>query len=494
MPHPARLRPLNDRPARARAGYVLYWMQQSQRADDNDALAHAIARANAARLPVVVGFGLTDDYPEANVRHYRFLLEGLRETAARLAARGIALVARRGVPDAVARTLAADAALVVCDRGYTRAQKRWRLVLATDAPCEVQEVEADVVVPVALASPKAEIGARTLRPRVHRHLDALLEAPAAPRAPRPCTPSLELGLRGLDLSDVDALLASLTLDRSVPPVSHLFTGGATAAAHHLRRFLGHDLDGYAAQRPHPERPAVSHMSKYLHFGQISPAAIVRAARAARGGGPNRDAFLEEIVVRRELAQNFVAYTDEYDRFDAVPGWARASLHAHERDARPYVYDRAALDRAATHDRYWNAAMREMKYTGYMHNALRMYWGKKILEWSPTPEEAHATALYLNNRYFLDGRDPNSYANVAWIFGLHDRPWPERHVFGKVRSMTASGLERKSDIGAYVERVDRLVEEARAAGVVFPAETESRPTRASDVGTRHRDRTGGEQRR
>jgi deoxyribodipyrimidine photo-lyase len=194
----------------------------------------------------------------------------------------------------------------------------------------------------------------------------------------------------------------------------------------------------------------------LHFGQISPIYIALQARRAAAHDEDRASYLEELVVRRELAHNFVHYTEGYDRYTGLPGWARATLDDHRDDERPRTYTAAQLDAAETHDSYWNAATREMKHSGYLHNHMRMYWGKKILEWSPAPENAYRVALELNNRYFLDGRDPASYANVGWIFGLHDRPWPGRAVYGTVRSMSAGGLERKADMSAYVERVDEIV--------------------------------------
>jgi deoxyribodipyrimidine photo-lyase len=197
------------------------------------------------------------------------------------------------------------------------------------------------------------------------------------------------------------------------------------------------------------------MSKYLHFGQISPIEVALAVRRAKGRAENEEAFLEELIVRRELACNFVQFTPDYDRFKCLPRWAKESLRGHKSDRRDPQYSRAELESASTHDAYWNAAMREMTHTGYMHNYMRMYWGKKILQWSSSPEHAFRTALELNNKYFVDGRDPNSYANVAWIFGLHDRAFSERPVFGKIRFMSAAGLERKCDIEGYVDKVERL---------------------------------------
>jgi len=468
--HDARVRPLNERAPR-RGRFVLYWMQQSQRADGNHALEYAVQRANALALPLRVGFGLTDEYPEAAERHYRFMLEGLRQTARALAARGIPLVARFGPPDAIALQLAAGAAELICDRGYLRHQRRWREAVAAAAPCPVTQVEADVVVPIAVASGKAEWAARTFRPRVNARLGEFLIAL------RP-TPLARSGgaadARGLALDDVDRLLARMRLDRGVPPVSHLFRGGTDQARARLRSFVAGPLRRYRAARQRPEEAVVSHLAMYLHFGQISPIDVALAARdvalaarrAARAGRENVAAFAEELIVRRELAANFVTHNDAYDTFRAVPAWARATLRAHASDPRRPRYARAELERAATADPYWNAAMREMRYTGYLHNQMRMYWGKKILEWTSDPGDAHAIALALNNRYLLDGRDPASYANVAWIFGLHDRPWPERPIYGTVRSMAAAGLRRKSDIDAYVTRVDRAVSEARRHGVRF----------------------------
>ena len=170
----------------------------------------------------------------------------------------------------------------------------------------------------------------------------------------------------------------------------------------------------------------------------------------------REAFIEELIVRRELAINFVYYTPDYDSYACLPGWAKKTLAEHKNDRREYLYSRGELENCRTHDEYWNAAMREMKSTGFMHNYMRMYWGKKILEWSQTPEKAFKAALAINNKYFLDGRDANSYAGVAWIFGMHDRAWFERPIFGKIRYMAASGLERKCDIQAYVAKVNALV--------------------------------------
>jgi len=448
--HPARVRWLN-RDAVAAGGYVLYWMQQSQRAEANHALEYAIQRANARGEPLVVGFGLTDRYPGANLRHYRFLLEGLAETAPALERGGARFVAREGDPADVALALARGASLVVCDGGYLRHQRAWRERVARGAGRTVVQVESDVVVPVAEASPKREWAARTIRPRILRRLDEFLVA-LAPTPLEQDAARVELPSgRDLDVSDPDGILARLDIDRSVAPVSAHFRGGTAAARARLRRFLA-ALPDYAERRGDPGSDAVSRLSPYLHFGHISPLtvalAVMSAADRARGTGAARtraaaESFLEELVVRRELAVNYVWHARAtYDRFAGLPDWSRATLRAHARDPREAVYSRAALEAGRTDDPRWNAAMAEMRETGWLHNHLRMYWGKRILGWTRTPEHAFRVARDLNDKWFLDGRDPSSYANIGWLFGLHDRPWPERAVYGTVRTMSRAGLERK----------------------------------------------------
>jgi len=454
-----RIRKLNDRQPRD-GQFVLYWMQQSQRVEENHALEYAVQRANERRQTLVVCFGLTDAYPEANLRHYAFMIEGLRDVAGGLRRRGILFVVRHGEPPEVALRIGRRASVIVCDRGYLRHQKRWRAHVAREATCAVEEVECDVVVPVDLVSDKQEYAARTIRPKLMRHAERFTER----LIPTPLTRRSDtMYLEHVDIDDDSAVWKVVSVDTAVGPVAD-FRGGTTAARRRLRWFVTNRLADYAAYRSQPQTDFVSHMGMYLHYGQISPAYVARTVRDSRSGAAvDRESYIEELIVRRELTYNYVDFTENYDQYEAVPQWARTSLARHASDPRPFLYSRTQLEAAETHDPYWNAAMLEMKHTGYMHNHMRMYWGKKILEWSRTPKLAFQTALALNNRYFLDGRDPNSYANVAWIFGLHDRPWQERAIFGKVRSMTASGLERKADPAAYVAKVEtQLKRQARRA--------------------------------
>ncbi len=456
---PERIRRLTD--AGPRPGdYVLYWMQNAQRAEHNPALEFAARRANELNLPLLVGFGLTDDYPGANLRHYRFLLEGLAEVESSLARRGIGFTLQAGEPDEVALSLAEHAAAVVVDRGYMRLQKQWRATVAAklDGACELTQVEGDVVVPVDLVSDKREYAARTIRPKIRKRRDRFLVKLNTTAVERDAG-GLSIG-DGMDLSDVPALCDSLTLNREVGPVSQFFAGGTTAAKTRLRALLDGGFEQYSDHRNQPQTDDLSYLSMALHYGHISPVEAVLMTLDRYPEGENTDDFLEEVIVRRELTHNYVHHAPrDYDSYDALPDWAKKTLAEHADDEREYLYSREQFEAAETHDPYWNAAMREMRCTGYMHNYMRMYWGKKILEWTPSPEEGNAITRAINDKYFLDGRDPNSYANVNWVYGLHDRPWTERPVFGKTRYMNANGLRRKCDIDGYVEKVDRLCERA-----------------------------------
>ena len=454
---PARIQALNQIGLK-KSGYVLYWMQQAQRAEENPALEHAVFEANRLQRPVLVVFGLSPAYPEANRRHYAFLLEGLRETQSSLAARGIQLIVQTGHPPDVAVGAANGAALLICDRGYCRHQRQWRQQVAEQADCRVIQVEGEVVVPTGVVSDKQEYAARTIRPKIHRSvLDYLVAVPALDLE----HPSFEMEQDSLDLAAGVELSERFGGDPDVEPVSRFFSGGTSRAKQLFRDFLENRFAAYSINRNQPQTDDVSHMGMYLHFGQVSPVWLALEVQHCEAGLSEQKAdFLEELIVRRELAVNFTEHAPDYDAYSCIPDWAAASLEKHRSDPRT-CYSPEQLEAAETEDPYWNAAMNEMKISGYMHNYMRMYWGKQILKWSADPRQAHTTILTLNNRYFLDGRDPNSYAGAAWIFGVHDRGWPERPVFGKVRSMTASGLERKCDIQGYVRKVEQLRRQAES---------------------------------
>jgi deoxyribodipyrimidine photo-lyase len=444
---PARIQFLQSTARNARHRYVLYWMQQSQRSRCNHALEYAVQTANHQRRPLLVVFGLTETYPEANWRHYTFMLEGLQDVQRCLTARGIAFRIAVGDPAREALKAARHASVLICDRGYLRHQRQWRHQVAHEAPCPVIQVESDVLVPVESVSAKAEYAARTIRPKIQKLLPAYLQAL------RP----LKLKQRDLDLAgqvDFAAIARRLRVDRGVAPVSAFLRGGHTNARKQLKRFTTRNLLNYDRDRNHPSIDGGSMMSPYLHFGHISPLEILRAVQKADASPDAKAVLLEELIIRRELAVNYVFYCQDYDSFEGLPHWSRKTLTEHRRDRRDPEYTPRELEASETDDPYWNTAMLEMKHTGFMHSYMRMYWGKKILQWRPNPVEAFKLTLELNNKYFIDGRDPNSYAGVGWIYGLHDQAWKERPIFGKVRYMARKGLERKFDMPAYSARVRR----------------------------------------
>jgi len=439
-----RIKSLNSK--RTSSGdYVLYWMQASQRAECNHALEQAILSANELKKPLVVYFGLTDRFPEANLRHYWFMLEGIREVQRSLKDRGIKTVIRRESPERGIVALSRRACLVVVDRGYLKVQRQWRAYASEHVHCPLIQVETDVVVPVEAASPKEEYSAATFRPKIMRRLSQFL-APLEERQARVDSTSLELP--SLDLEDVRIAVAGMGLDRSVGVLKDL-QGGTREAKSRLAHFVSGNLDRYEESKNDPTVDGLSHMSPYLHFGQISPIFIGLKVRetVARGA----DAYLEELIVRRELSINSVHYNRNYDSFDGLPGWAQKTLVGHEEDPREYSYSLEELENASTHDPYWNAAQQEMRISGKMHGYMRMYWGKKIIEWTRSPRDGFRIALHLNNKYELDGRDPNGFTGVAWCFGRHDRPWQGRPVLGNVRYMNDRGLRRKFDADEYARR-------------------------------------------
>lgn len=432
---------------------MLYWMQAAQRTEYNHALEYSIQRANKLKVPVVVLFGISDNYPEANLRHYHFMLEGLKETKKTLEERGIRFVVKHKSPELAAVDIAAKARIVIVDAGHALVQRQWRRYAARHIQCSLEEVETNLIVPVTEASEKENFSAGTLRPRITLKLkDYLVRLNQI----KPLYDSLNINFASFDISDIRLALSNLSIDRSVGPVKN-FKGGTNEAKRRLKAFIFDKLENYAELRNDPCVDATSNMSPYLHFGQISPLYI--ALKVMESNSPGKEAYLEELIVRRELSHNFVFYNCEYDNFDSLPAWARNTLNLHGPDKREYIYSLKEFEQATTHDPYWNAAQQEMIITGKMHGYMRMYWGKKILEWSKSPKEGFRIALYLNNKYELDGRDPNSFAGIAWCFGKHDRAWGERKVFGKIRYMNASGLKRKFDPNAYIKKVEQMEKEA-----------------------------------
>ncbi len=434
--------PTSGRAAAPGADYGLYWMQASQREGGNHALEFALELANEAKLPLLVAFCLTDAYPGANLRHYAFMARGLADVARRLEDRGVAFEVFRGTPPEPVARLAAKAAFVVMDAGHMRVQREWREKLAGRVVCPLYEVEANLVVPVDVVSEKEEYAARTIRPKLTRLMPDFLKEPV-----RQPVAFKSAGTRfgGERIRAAGDVLRGLKVDSSVS-ASPLFEGGEEEAARLLASFVKTKLRTYGDDRNDPSLDGTSRLSPHLHFGQISPVRIALAA--LRADAVAAEPFVEELVVRRELSFNFVERNPAYDSFKCLPSWARNTLFEHARDKREAVYSPEALEAAATDDPAWNAAQRELLTTGRIHGYMRMYWGKRLIEWLE-PEAAYETALRLNDKYQLDGRDPNGCAGVAWCFGKHDRPWAPGPHFGTVRRMTLSGLRRKFDLDAYL---------------------------------------------
>jgi deoxyribodipyrimidine photo-lyase len=425
--------------------YVLYWMHLSHRVQYNHALVYAASLADSLKLPLVVFFGLTDNYPEANYRHYQFMLEGLAEVSSDLKKRKIKMVVWIIDPVEGVISLSGDAAVVVTDFGYLKVSKEWISVAAEGIKTKFEAVESNIIVPVETASIKEEYAAATFRPKMMKLINLYLTKIKDVRVNHS---SIEFSLKGIDLSSPESVLRDMKIDKTVPPAEWI-KGGTSRAVRLLNSFIKNKIDDYPDKRNHPSLDFSSHMSPYLHFGQISPVYI--ALKVLGTESPGRDVFLEELIIRRELSFNFIYYNKDYDSVNCLPNWAIESLLKHESDRREILYTKIEFEKSQTHDVYWNAAQNELVQTGKMHNYMRMYWGKKIIEWTDGPDTAFEYMVYLNNKYALDGRDPNSYAGIAWCLGKHDRPWGERAIFGKIRYMNDKGLERKFDMIPYLKK-------------------------------------------
>jgi len=438
---------------------VVYWMQRAQRASDNPALNVAIEAGNALRKPVVAFIALVPFYPNANLRHFQFFIEGFGPIASGLKKRGVGFVLRR-FPDHELEKFCAEVrpSLVVGDENPMREPERWRVAAAEALRVPYWTVDADVIVPSKLLD-KEQYAARTIRPRIRALLPEFLMPLGNPKARVAWKPPRNPHSLAPD-SDV---LDGLPIDRSVQPVS-TFRGGTGEALITLSRFVGERLSGYAVGRNKPELDQTSQLSPYLHFGHIGPHTVALAVQKSSGPLADRAAFLEEMIVRRELAINFVRFNPNHDRLLGCAPWALRTLDEHRRDEREYVYSELQLENAETHDPLWNAAQKQMTFGGWMHGYVRMYWAKKILEWTRSPEDAFEIAVRLNDRYELDGRDPNGYTGIAWaIGGKHDRAWgPERPAYGKIRYMSYASTSRKFDSKAYIRKVDALCRKGRTS--------------------------------
>jgi deoxyribodipyrimidine photo-lyase len=435
---------------------VVYWMQRAQRGVDNHAVDLSVKVANLMELPLVVYFAGISNFPSANLRHYAFLNRGLVDVETDLAERNVSFVMWRA-PECDHLRLFAEvgAAMVIGDENPMREPERWRREIAAHLRVPFWTVDCDVVVPSKLIE-KVQYGAYTIRPRLYRLLPEYLHPyenlSAGSEWKRP------KGFRS-DSVHEDMTREWKDLDPSVAP-AEAWTGGTHAALKRLKLFTSKMLKDYEAKRNHPGVDGTSGLSPYLHFGHIGPVTVALAVEAAVKKNPAlrgaRDAYFNELIVWRELAVNFVKYTPKYDTAEVAENWAKVTIAEHARDEREYLYTLVQLEGAETHDELWNAGQLQMVHYGWMHNYLRMYWAKKILEWTPDSATAVRYCVYLNDKYLLDGRDPNGYAGIAWaVLGKFDRAWTERPVFGKIRYMSGASTGRKFDSKRYIEQMREL---------------------------------------
>ena len=436
------------KPGKEKKGIVAYWMSRDQRADDNWALLFAQEMSLASHVPLVVIFCLVPRFLEATARQYLFMLKGLQEVEKDLATQNIPFFLLTGSPEKEIPAFVKhhDVSHLVTDFDPLRIKQAWKKKVGEKITIPFSEVDAHNIVPCWIASQKQEYGAHTLRPKICRLLPEFLTPfPKLQKYPyRFKTQALQ--------NNWKQIFNALTVDNTVPEV-HWLKPGKAAAKKVFLDFLRSKLAHYDRLRNDPTQDGQSHLSPYLHFGQLSAQRIALEVIRSNAPPAAEEAFLEELIVRRELSDNFCFYNSSYDSFQGFPLWAKATLHDHRKDPRAYSYTLKELENAQTHDELWNAAQREMTLKGKMHGYLRMYWAKKILEWTETPEQALKIAIYLNDKYELDGRDPNGYAGIAWsIGGVHDRPWKEREIFGKIRYMSYRGMKSKFDVIGYIKKV------------------------------------------
>ena len=424
--------------------YILCWLRNSFRAVMNPSLNFSIDAANMLGQPAFVLITPGAGFASLLLRQYSFMMEGIAELSTSLAEKGIAAVIRMGDAAEELAAFGARASVVVTDSGYLRHEREMEKKAFTLLSCPFVTVESSTVVPLRALPGREEYSAATLRPRISRILHLYLN-PAPDPLPR--IDSTGMSIKGAPES-MDMFHGNTIIDEAVPVVEGK-RGGYSSARSLLDEFINTKLMYYGERRNDPSLDATSGLSPYLHSGQISPVEVTLSAMGR--AGEDAHVFIDELVIRRELAFNFVRYNENYDSIRSIPRWAMETLAANEQIEREYIYTLDQFEKASTHDPYWNAAQKQLVTTGVIHNYMRMYWGKKIIQWTPSPEKAYEYMVYLNNRYALDGNDPNSYGGIAWCFGKHDRPWASRPVFGKVRYMNDRGLLRKFDMKPYLEK-------------------------------------------
>lgn len=433
---------------------VIYWMSRDQRVYDNHALLAAATFAKERSAELMVVFCLDTSYPGANRRSFQFMLEGLEEVSRSLSFLNISfsLLLENPVKALPSFVEKEDALALFSDFDPLRIKQQWKEELQSLLSCSHFEVDTHNVVPCRIASQKEEFGAYTFRPRFERQLPHFINDLPDFEWQKQWLASVNSELtNGISFSAKD-IINKISFSVEIAPVD--LPSGEIAARNACQEFLSERLTGYNSERNFPEKNHTSRLSAYLHFGQISAHRIALQVMKSTVDEVERAAFIEQLLVRRELSDNFCFYQKQYDSLQGIAPWAMVTLYAHERDERSFLYTEEQFENARTHERLWNAAQRQLLQTGLIHGYMRMYWAKKILEWSESPAEALRIAIGLNDKYALDGRDPNGYVGCQWaIAGVHDRAWAERPVYGKIRYMNENGCRRKFDVEKYICAVD-----------------------------------------
>lgn len=426
-------------------GPVLYWMQRDQRVHDNWALLYAQQQAIEKDSSLIVVFCVTPSFPGATLQQYSFMLKGLEEVEKKLHSLKIPFKMLIGDPAIKIPKFVTENRFskIVTDFNPLKIINKWKKSICKNLTIPFDEVDTHNIVPCWVASPKLEYAAYTIRPKINKLLDEYADEFIEIKKQIYKLPLIK--------NDWNEIRNSLQVDTNSNMIDWL-SPGEDEAHKVLENFINNKLDFYASERNDPNLDALSNLSPYLHFGQIAAQRVYLALQPIMESINSKESFLEELTIRRELSDNFCYYNSNYDSFNGIPEWAKKTLNEHRKDEREYLYDTEQFEHAKTHDHLWNAAQTEMITKGKMHGYMRMYWAKKILEWTETPEKAFEVAIYLNDKYQLDGRDPNGYAGIAWsIGGVHDRAWGERPIFGKIRYMNYNGCKRKFDVNSYIKK-------------------------------------------
>lgn len=432
-----------------KSGPILYWMNREIRVNDNWSLIYANELAQKNNTSLMVIYNLDASFLGGGLRQLMFKIQGLKEVEKVLAEKNIPffIVDGKNTEEEILKLVKKhDIGAIVTDFYPLKISRSWINNILDKIKIPFFEVDSHNIVPCWIASPKQEFGAYTLRPKINKLLNEFLDE----------FPKTKLQNSNVDIKtgsiNWDEIIKKSEIDKSIGEIKWI-KGGESEAKKVFKKFLELRFHSFAEKRNDPMENVSSDISPYLHYGMISAQRIALETYRFDKHIKSQESFLEELIIRKELSDNFCFYNKNYDSFEGFPSWAKETLNSHKKDLREYLYKKEQFELAGTHDELWNAAQMQMVNTGKMHGYMRMYWAKKILEWTKSPEDALKIAIYLNDKYELDGRDPNGYAGIAWsIGGLHDRAWFERPVYGKVRYMNYNGCKSKFDVNAYIEKV------------------------------------------